>query len=52
MRNRDFSTPLFTLLRSELNMFLHEMSSDFLGEGMGKQEGREESIVHVLSYNI
>jgi hypothetical protein len=37
------------VLRAELNTIIHYKSSDFL---VGKQEGRKESIVHVLSCNI
>jgi len=40
------------VLRAELNTIVHYKSSDFLADGMGKQEGQKESIVYVLSYNI
>jgi len=36
------------VLRAELNNIVHYKSSDFLADGMGKQEGWKESIVHVL----
>jgi ankyrin repeat protein len=40
------------VLRAELNTIVHHKSSDFPADGMGNQEGRKESIVHVLSCNI
>jgi hypothetical protein len=36
------------VLRTELNIIIHHKSLDFPADGMGKQEGRKESIVHVL----
>jgi hypothetical protein len=40
------------VLRAELHTIIHYKSSDFLADGMGKQEGWKESIVRVLSCNI
>jgi hypothetical protein len=49
----EFGRGMYRLvLRAELNTLIHYKSSDFLEDGVGKQEGHKESTVHVLSCNI